>query len=136
MMAPHILAVDDDLDILAVLHDALGAEGYRVTSATTPQTALDALTGERPDLLLLDLWMGDRDAGWRLLERLRADPATAALPVIVSSADARALREQGDALRAYRCTVLEKPFDLDALLETVARTLPAGTQGAGDSPGG
>ena len=69
---------DDDLNILCLLHDALALEGYSVAGASNTDTAL----------VILDLWLDARDAGWCLLEWLWADPATARLPLIVSSADA------------------------------------------------
>jgi two-component system nitrogen regulation response regulator NtrX len=122
-MAPRIVVVDDDLDILCLLHDALALEGYSVAGASNTDTALAALAQELPALVILDLWLDARDAGWRLLERLRADPATAHLPVIVSSADAISLRAQEAALRDLGCAVVEKPFDLDDLFATIARFL-------------
>ncbi|HEX5506824.1 MAG TPA: response regulator, partial [Thermomicrobiales bacterium] len=79
----------------------------------------------RPDLVLLDIRMGHPEAGWQTLELLRLDPETTRIPVIVCSADTPFLRAKEGALRALRCDILEKPFDLDTLLAKVAAVLGA-----------
>ena len=122
-MCPRILVVDDDLAALALLHDILAPEGYRVACASTADAGLRAVRQECPALILLDLRLETPDAGWRLLERLRAAPATAAVPIIVCSADCRALRERADELRSRRCATLPKPFSLADLLGHVALAL-------------
>lgn len=123
-MAPRILAVDDDPDLLGLLGHALSPEGYRVACANSAAAALAAIRQEPPALVILDLWLEDRAAGWRLLRRLRADPVTLDLPVVVASADIVAVRRYEAALRALGCAILEKPFDLDTLLAIVARHAP------------
>ena len=127
-MGPRILVIDDDLATLALLHDVLAPEGYRVACASTTGAGLIALRQERPDLIILDLRLETPDAGWRLLERLRAAPATAAVPIIVCSADCRALSERAAELRSRRCATLQKPFTLDDLLGLVAAAYPAPPQ--------
>jgi DNA-binding response OmpR family regulator len=54
---------------------------------------------------------------------MRLDPETVNIPVIVTSADSRTLREKEHNLRAHNCQVLEKPFDLDELLSMVRLAL-------------
>lgn len=125
-MCPRVLVVDDDLATLALLHDILAPEGYRVACASTADAGLSAVRQECPALILLDLRLETPDAGWRLLERLRTDPATAATPIIVCSADCRALCERAGELRARRCATIEKPFTLTGLLRHVARALATG----------
>ncbi len=122
-MAQRIVAIDDDLAILALLHDALGLEGYRVAGASTTEAGRIALHQEGASLIILDARLETPDAGWRLLDQLRTDPATAEIAIIVCSADHRALRTHANHIRDHGCLILEKPFDLDNLLEVVAAAL-------------
>jgi CheY-like chemotaxis protein len=77
----------------------------------------------QPDLIILDIRLEHAETGWTVLECLRLDPKTTTIPVIVCSADSAFLREKALSLQQLRCDILEKPFDLDMLLEKVARSL-------------
>jgi signal transduction histidine kinase/CheY-like chemotaxis protein len=83
---PHILVADDDADLRAYLARLLGSR-WRVTTEADSSTALAHALDEAPDLLVTDLAM-DGEGGLALLRALRADSRTAALPVIVLSAQA------------------------------------------------
>lgn len=130
-MAPRIIVVDDDLPTLALMHDLLTPAGYRVDCASTSEAGLCATRQECPALIILDLRTDTPDAGWRLLERLRADPATAAVPVIAYSTDHHALQTRHTWLRERNCATLAKPFDLDELLECIDAAVPAMTRPPG-----
>ena len=82
---------------------------------------LEALRQHHPDLLLLDMHLPDMD-GLTLLHQLKADPATAAIPVLVVSADATPQRIER-ALAAGALQYLSKPLDLDGFLALVDRLL-------------
>jgi CheY-like chemotaxis protein len=115
--APLILLVEDDPGIRDTLADCLVAERYRVTPARNGAEALEQVRGGlRPDLVLLDLVMPVM-GGAEFLERLRADGAAGDVPVVLMTAAARGFGEEIPAVGA----VLAKPFDLDALLDLVAR---------------
>jgi CheY-like chemotaxis protein/outer membrane murein-binding lipoprotein Lpp len=104
-----ILVVDDNEDNRAVLERRLGRQGHRVTSAAGGRPALQLVASQRFDLVLLDVLMPDLD-GLTVLERLKADPATRELPVIMISA-------LDDVASVVRCIErgaedhLPKPFD-------------------------
>jgi CheY-like chemotaxis protein/outer membrane murein-binding lipoprotein Lpp len=104
-----ILVVDDNEDNRAVLERRLGRQGHRVTSAAGGRAALELVGRARFDLILLDVLMPDLD-GLTVLERLKADPATRDLPVIMISA-------LDDVASVVRCIErgaedhLPKPFD-------------------------
>jgi DNA-binding response OmpR family regulator len=118
--APRILIVDDDPSIRELLTVALADEGYATRGAADGRAALATLDNWLADLVILDLMMPDLDGrGFRAAQRGR--PALAAVPVIVLSA-AHDAHEQAITLEA--AAVVPKPFDLDALLEVVARLLP------------
>jgi phosphate regulon transcriptional regulator PhoB len=84
-MASRVLVVEDEPDIRDLLAFHLERDGYQVTRATTGLEALRQLRAAPPDLVILDLMLPELD-GLEVCRRLRADPATAALPVIMLTA--------------------------------------------------
>jgi CheY-like chemotaxis protein len=113
--APHILVIEDDASIRAVIKDILEPEGYVVDTAANG-AAVHIAAGSLPALVLLDLMLPLVD-GYEVGRRLRADPATADIPIVVMSAGRRAA--QG-ARQIGANGYIEKPFDVDALIGTVA----------------
>jgi CheY-like chemotaxis protein len=114
-VAPDVLVVDDDDDIKALIREVLEEEGYAVVTATGG-AAVPLAVDARPAVVLLDLMMPVMD-GYEVGRRLRADPHTADVPIIVMSASTRAWQAVSQiGADGY----LEKPFDLTMLLRTVA----------------
>lgn len=85
MRTKTILVVDDDKEIAGILRDYLEQAGYGVLLAHNGETALAALRRERPDLLLLDLMLPDKD-GWELTRQIRSDSRIAQTPIIMVTA--------------------------------------------------
>ena len=81
----RVLVVDDHEMLRSGVSLALAAAGYEVDSAADGLAALAAVSHTRPDLVVLDLRMPVLD-GYATLARLRADPATAAIPVVIATA--------------------------------------------------
>ena len=77
--------VDDEPDILELVRFALTQDGFDVETATTGQEALDALKQARPDAVVLDLMLPDL-AGTEVCRRIRKNPETASLPIIMLTA--------------------------------------------------
>lgn len=119
----HILAVEDEPDLVELIRYHLVRVGHTVSTASTGWDALAAVRRERPDLILLDLMLPDLD-GFGVCEILRRDPATATIPVIIvsawSSPDTRNLGLELGAL-----DYLTKPFSPHDLVERVNRFLAA-----------
>jgi CheY-like chemotaxis protein len=115
--APRVLVVDDDSMIRVTLAEALEDEGYKVETAGHGREALEVLGGWRPDVIILDLMMPIMD-GWAFrAEQMRRGLAEN-VPVVVLSA----ARTAGDAARALAAQEwVQKPFDFDALLNSIAR---------------
>lgn len=84
-MKQRILVVDDDREVVRLLRAYLEQAGYEVLVAYDGESALHNLRRERPDLLLLDLMLPDRD-GYEITRIVRADPALAVLPIIMLTA--------------------------------------------------
>ncbi|MEA2522792.1 MAG: hypothetical protein QOF73_19 [Thermomicrobiales bacterium] len=122
----HILATEDDPSLRDLLTVALEDEGYRVTFSSAQAVAEVAMLA--PDLLVLDGRGQGADSGWAFLERLKADPATAAIPVLVLTGLGRETNEHAARLAELDTILIHKPFDLDDLIAQVHRRL------AGDPP--
>lgn len=120
---PLIAVVNDDSTFLDLMHDLLSEAGYRAVIHKESDSAYELVKAEQPALVVLDIRMDHQESGWQVLELLRLDPATAAIPVIVCSADAVALRAKAARLAELGCVPLEKPFDLDELLRLVEAAL-------------
>jgi CheY-like chemotaxis protein len=123
MPQPLIAIMNDDTDFLSLMHELLTGEGYRCLICKESTRVYPLIKEQHPDLVILDIRMGTPEAGWQVLELLRLDPTTAHMPVIISSADSVFLRAKEEALRALHCDILEKPFDLDALLLKIVLAL-------------
>jgi DNA-binding response OmpR family regulator len=83
--SPLIMVVDDDADSLSVLTRHIRREGLTVVGASSGTECLQVVKEHQPDVILLDLMMPDMD-GFALCRALRADPATAEIPVIMLTA--------------------------------------------------
>ena len=114
-----VFVVDDDVAIRDMLSEALEDEGYNVTSASNGLEAINHLRAypDSPCLILLDLNMPIM-TGWEFRSLQQQDPALAAIPVVVVSADRAA---QYDPRPLDAVEYLVKPINLDRLLTLVDR---------------
>jgi len=114
-----VLLVEDDFDLRDALVPILEYEGHHVVSAANGKEALDRLQTmpATPSLILLDLMMPVMGGEEFRAEQLR-DPRLAAIPVVVVSARAQAA-EKAARMGALAC--LQKPFDVEELLDVVRR---------------
>lgn len=119
MAARTVLVVDDDQAILDFIDAALTEEGYQVLKATDG-AALSLAHDQRPDVILLDIQMPVMD-GIEISRRLRADPDTQEIPIIVMSAKDRLAATAGQMPINDQ---LAKPFPLRGLYDIVARWCP------------
>jgi CheY-like chemotaxis protein len=115
--AARILLVEDDTGIRDSVVECLETEGYDVAAVANGSDALDWLAREAPpDVLLVDLVMPVMSGG-ELIQRLKADPRLARVPAVLMTAMLPSPRTPVPAADA----LLPKPFELEALLELVAR---------------
>ena len=115
----RVLVVDDDDVIRQLITMNLELEGFEVATATDGQDCLDRVHEVDPAVITLDVMMPRLD-GWATASRLRDDPRTAGIKVVLLSARA----QEADLQRGTRLGVdayLTKPFDPDELVETVRR---------------
>jgi diguanylate cyclase (GGDEF)-like protein len=116
-----VLVVDDDADIARFIEMNLVFEGFEVAVAHDGQEALAVIERRRPDLVLLDVMMPHID-GVELCRALRADPMTAALPVIMLTAKGLSA-DKVLGLTAGADDYIIKPFDTLELIARVRSTL-------------
>lgn len=120
----RVFVVDDEPDIVSMVRVILRSAGFEVDSASGVEDAINHLSSNDPDLVLLDLRLGDED-GWQVLSTLASDGRTERIPVVILSAHAdpqsaeRAIRE---GARGY----IAKPFVASRLLEAVRTHVGAG----------
>jgi two-component system, cell cycle response regulator DivK len=113
-----VLVVEDNERNMKLLRDLLHAAGYRPLEASTGRQALQMAVEQRPALVLMDVRLPDL-GGVEVLDGLRADQRTAAIPVLAVTAQAM----RGDRERFREAGFdgyLPKPVDIDDLLATVA----------------
>jgi CheY-like chemotaxis protein len=116
--ARHVLVVEDEPALRAVLSLLLESEGYIVTIAANGQEALDGLRCFMPDAIIVDLMMPVVD-GWTLIEACRAEPSTSIIPIIaISAMHGGQIAEKLD-VQAF----LAKPFDIDRVLDVLQEVL-------------
>lgn len=111
----NILVVDDNPDKLSLLEAALCLAGYRVTTATDGDEALAAIESYQPDLVITDVMM-PRMNGYELAQRIRANPATKFIPVIMQTAASRRAEDLRRASEVGALGYITDPTDLDLLL--------------------
>ena len=119
MQVAEILVAEDEADIAVILREILDMAGHHVTLAIDGAMALELLeSNPLPDIILTDLKM-PRMSGRRLVETLRSDPRTAALPVVlITGAIPNTDDFPPDGSYDY---LIEKPFDTWDVVDTVDR---------------
>jgi CheY-like chemotaxis protein len=119
--APRVLIVDDERKNRDLLEVMLGGQGYELATVTCGEDALARIAERVPDVILLDVMMPGMD-GYRVATTLKADPATAHVPIIMLTAlDDRNSRAHG--LNSGAEDVLTKPVNGAELREKVRSLL-------------
>jgi CheY-like chemotaxis protein len=121
--SPLILVVDDNDAGLLLACSVLELDGFRVDSAGSAQEVLECLKEHRPDLILMDVQLPGQD-GLSLTRQLKADPATAAIPIVALTAHAMA-GDQELAFAAGCSGYISKPIDTRTFGAEVRTFLPA-----------
>ncbi len=121
MAKPKILIVDDEPDVVGLIERTLKVYGFDTLNAYDGIAALDLVSAEKPDLILLDIMM-PMMSGYEVCEQIKSNPQTQHIPVVcLSSAhtpDARA-----HSLRAGAVELITKPFMPAELVAQIRRHL-------------
>jgi CheY-like chemotaxis protein len=122
-MVPTILVVEDNSLNLELVRDVLMTAGMKVLEARSAEEGLRAAVELHPALILLDIRLPGMD-GFKVLERLKADPATSSIPVVALTAQAM-VGDREQALAAGFADYVPKPIDTRTLAGTVWSLLPS-----------
>jgi DNA-binding response OmpR family regulator len=117
----RILAVDDEPHILKLVSFSLTSGGYEVIEATDGESAVHAARDHQPDLVLMDVMMPLVN-GYEACRRMKADPATCDIPVVMLSAKSQ-VSEQAEGIAAGAIGYITKPFTPKELVAKVAQLL-------------
>jgi DNA-binding response OmpR family regulator len=117
MAKGKILVVDDEVYIVHILEFSLRMEGYEVATALDGEQAIEKVASERPDLIVLDIMMPKLD-GYDACRRLKANPETNHIPVILLSAKGRNV-DQKMGIDAGADDYITKPFSPRKLVEKI-----------------
>ena len=128
-MGKRILVIEDDPSSARLVGYALEREGYQVEIAVNGVEGLRKVQEEEPDLVILDVMLPGLD-GFELCHRLRAEPRTDHVPILMLSAKAQEI-DRSTGLRAGANEYLVKPADPAEILANVERLLAEKSDGAG-----
>ena len=126
MANEHIVVINDDALYLDMMQDILTDEGFAMTACVISGGAVGVVEQIQPAVVILDLRMERPDSGIAVLQQLRDNPRTEAIPVLVCSADVDTLSARIEAVRHGQWCLLAKPFKLKELLNTLQNMLNHG----------
>jgi CheY-like chemotaxis protein len=142
----RVLVINDTKEILELFRDVLEREmGHEVILMSFAPDELERIVEQRPDLVIVDFMIGEREMeGWQLLQKMRMHPTTAGIPIVACTAAVKQVRETEAYLLEQGIEVVLKPFTIDqlegavnrALEDRADRTRPrSGRNGSGSVPG-
>ncbi len=120
-MTKKIFIVEDELDFLTTLKERLEFEGFVVVTAVDGEEALERIPEEKPDLILLDIMLPAMN-GYQVCRRLKSNPETETIPVVVVTAKS----QESDKFWAKETGAddyLTKPFEMEELLQKIQDNL-------------
>lgn len=114
-----ILVVDDDIDILTVVHLVLDSNGFEVIAISNWQQIYTQVDTFKPDLILLDVSLGTQD-GRNICKQLKSNPNTNHISVILFSANHNVEKSVSECMAD---SFISKPFDINHLIEGINNQL-------------
>lgn len=117
----RILVADDDPEILSLLTMRLRSRGYDVVEAVDGEKALEVARSKKPDLVLLDVMMPQKN-GWEVARELKQDAATKTIGIVMLTAIGEKMNELTSPLYGADAFV-DKPFEFDKLEKTIEGVL-------------
>jgi DNA-binding response OmpR family regulator len=123
----RVLVIDDEPEIAELLQDILTSEGHTVKTAMNGSDGVKLAALSEYDMVITDLGMPDL-SGWEVARRIRE--AVPTLPVVLVTGWAASI-DDDEVRRAGIAEVVQKPFDIEAVLEVTARVLSSGSDRLG-----
>ncbi len=112
-----VLIIEDEISAVEVIEYALQAEGYTTLTAMHADKGIALAQEHQPDLILMDIMLPEID-GFEICRRLKAEPDTSSIPVIMLSARAQHSDAEAGLIAGAEC-YLTKPIDMTALVNRV-----------------
>ncbi len=121
---PVVLIIEDNPINRDVLGRRLERRGFSVRFAEDGLSGIATAATLQPDVILMDIGLGEGIDGWEATRRIKADPATAKIPIIALTASAFE-SDRRKSLAAGCCDFDTKPIDLKRLLSKIELSMPA-----------
>ena len=122
MASVRVVCIEDEPEMIDLVRLILGREGFEVVGAPGGIEGLNIIEDLQPEVVLLDLMMPDMD-GWEVYQRMKANPNTSHIPVIVVTARAQSIDKVLGLHIAKVDDYITKPFGPTELLNSVAKVL-------------
>lgn len=119
MIRPLVVVADDDPTYLAMMIDVLDDAGYEAIAANKDSCAFGLVCAHQPVLVIIELLIMAPERGLHILNQIRCNADTSAIPVIIASTSPSLLRQHTDFLHDQQCGILPKPFDLEVLFALI-----------------
>lgn len=126
MKKKRILIVEDEESLLKLETILLTVKGYEVTGASTGTNALEKLSGETFDLILLDIMLPDID-GYEICRRIKEHPRHLSTPVVMLTAK-KSVEDQERGARCGADAYLTKPFKSAMIIEVIENLVGGGSK--------
>jgi DNA-binding response OmpR family regulator len=122
-MTTRIMVINNSDDVLALFQKILGSDDCQVFTQLFLNSDLREVRRIRPDLIILDYYVGREGVGWEFLQLLKMEDATAAVPVLICTTAVKLVQDIAGYLATKRISVLRKPFESRDLVGAVRAAL-------------
>ena len=122
-MATRIMVINNSDDILALFQKILATDDCQVFLQLFLNSDLHEVRRIKPDLIILDYYVGREGVGWEFLQLLKMEESTAAIPVLICTTAIKLVHDIGGYLATKRVTFLRKPFESRDLVNAVQACL-------------
>lgn len=121
----RVVIINASPELLRVLSTIIENEGYQTIIRTYAVIEdMREVQELKPDLILLDILTGGTyNIGWQLLEKLKQSKDIQSIPVIITTADLKEVKQRQDFLTTQDVSVIMKPFSIQTLLEAIRKSL-------------
>jgi DNA-binding response OmpR family regulator len=135
IVATRILVINNSENILALFQKILATDDCQVFTQLFLNSDLTDVARVKPDLIILDYYVGREGVGWEFLQLLKMDETTAKLPVLICTTAVKLAHDIAGYLAAKQITILRKPFERRDLVSAVNTIMNGNTNGAVDGTG-
>lgn len=122
------MVINNSDDILALFQKILAGDDCEVFLQLFLNSDLREVRRIKPDLIILDYYVGREGVGWEFLQLLKMEDSTAAIPVLICTTAVRLVQEIAAYLATKRVSVLRKPFESRDLVNSVRSALEQGAE--------